>query len=126
MEQKRGEDKQRFFIKKGGGQAGPKGGCLKKGGLEPSYELCIILNVFMLFTASFGKILQSTKIMRSIIRRFGTELQGSINKQYLNTCSQKTQYTQMQRQRSLLDAIIIYFENLSVRNESGSFSLLFC
>ena len=25
---------------KKGGQAGSKGGCLKKGGLEPSYELC--------------------------------------------------------------------------------------
>ena len=24
----------------GGGQAGPRGGCLKKGGLEAPYELC--------------------------------------------------------------------------------------
>ena len=33
---KRGEGKQRF---KKAGQAGPRDGCLKKGGLEPPYEL---------------------------------------------------------------------------------------
>ena len=36
-EQKRGEGKQGF--EKGGGQAGSRGGCLKKVGLEPPYEL---------------------------------------------------------------------------------------
>ena len=38
MEWKRGEGKQRF--RKGGGQTGSRGGCLKKGwGLETPYEL---------------------------------------------------------------------------------------
>ena len=40
MEQKGGEEMQRF--KKGGGgggQAGSRAGCLKKEGLEPLYEL---------------------------------------------------------------------------------------
>ena len=32
MEQKRGEGKQRFKKQGGGEQAGPRGGCLKKGG----------------------------------------------------------------------------------------------
>ena len=42
MEQKRGKGKQRF--KKGGEQAGSRGGCLKKGVgvLGPPYELCIL------------------------------------------------------------------------------------
>ena len=35
MEQKKREGKQRF---KKGGQVGSKGGCLKKGGLEPPYK----------------------------------------------------------------------------------------
>ena len=39
MEQKRGEGTQKF--KKGGGQAGSKGGCLKTGVLEPPYELLL-------------------------------------------------------------------------------------
>ena len=41
VEPKRGEGKQ--ILKRGeeGEQAGPKGGCLKKGGLEPPYELCL-------------------------------------------------------------------------------------
>ena len=30
-------------FEKGGGKAGSRGGCLKKGGLEPPYELCLIL-----------------------------------------------------------------------------------
>ena len=36
----RKEGKDNKDLKKGGGgQAGPRGGCLKKGGLEPPYEL---------------------------------------------------------------------------------------
>ena len=43
MEQKRGEEKQRFSE---GGQAGSRGGCLKKeGGLEPPYELSIEMQI---------------------------------------------------------------------------------
>ena len=30
-------------FKKGGGKAGSRGGCLKKGGQEPPYEPCLIL-----------------------------------------------------------------------------------
>ena len=41
MEQRRGEGKQRF-LKEGGVQAGSRGGCLKKGGLEPPYELWFV------------------------------------------------------------------------------------
>ena len=33
------------FIK--GGQAGSRGGCLKKGGLEPPYELCIYIYIYI-------------------------------------------------------------------------------
>ena len=39
MEQKRGEGKQRFW-KWEGGKLGQGVGALKKGGLEPPYELC--------------------------------------------------------------------------------------
>ena len=31
------------ILKKGGGQAGSRGGCLKKGGLEPPYKLCLVI-----------------------------------------------------------------------------------
>ena len=44
MEQKRGEGKERF-LKGGGGQAEWRGGCLKKGGLEPSYELWMFVKL---------------------------------------------------------------------------------
>ena len=43
MEQKRGEWKQRFL--KGGRQAELRGGCLKKRGLEPPYELWIFVKL---------------------------------------------------------------------------------
>ena len=41
MEQKRGEGTQRF---KEEGKAGSRGGCLKKGGLESPYKLCLHLH----------------------------------------------------------------------------------
>ena len=42
MEQKREEDKQRFKKSgDGGGQAGSRGGYIKKGGLKPAYQLCL-------------------------------------------------------------------------------------
>ena len=44
VEQKRGEGKQRFLKM---GQAGSRGGCLKKRGLEPPYELWEYLPSFV-------------------------------------------------------------------------------
>ena len=40
---KRTEGRGHKAFKRGGGQAGARGECLKKGELEPPYELCILV-----------------------------------------------------------------------------------
>ena len=57
MEQKRGEGKQRFLKRGGGGQAGSRGRCLKKGGggLEPPYELWrLVQQIKNVITSYYG------------------------------------------------------------------------
>ena len=48
VEQKRGEGKQRF--KKGGGQAGSRGGCLKRGGwtFHMNYDICMYVCILFI------------------------------------------------------------------------------
>ena len=74
MEQKRGEGKQRFKKNGGGGQTGLRGGCLKRGGLKPPYELCFMRQLMSVRHNESSQFTDLIKLVRIFHIFYGTDL----------------------------------------------------
>lgn len=74
MEQKRGEGKQRFKKNGGGGQTGLRGGCFKRGGLKPPYELCFMRQLMSVRHNESSQFIDLIKLVRIFHIFYGTDL----------------------------------------------------
>ena len=71
----RKEVKENKDLKKmGGGQTGLRGGCLKRGGLKPPYELCFMRQLMSVRHNESSQFIDLIKLVRIFHIFYGTDL----------------------------------------------------